>query len=64
MKLRPYQERAIEFWLKHKKVYFAIDMGLGKTAIVLHTLNQISLPTLIVAPLKVAYNTWPDELAD
>lgn len=64
MKLRPYQERAIDFWLEKKRVYFAIDMGLGKTAIVLHTINQLNLPTLIVAPLKVAYNTWPDEITD
>lgn len=63
-KLRPYQERAIEYWLKNKFVYFAIDMGLGKTAITLHTINQLGLPTLIIAPLKVAHNTWPDEIVD
>lgn len=64
MKLRPYQERAIDFWLKHKRVYFAIDMGLGKTAIALHLVNQLNLRTLVVAPLKVTYNTWPDEILD
>lgn len=64
MKLRPYQEQAIEFWLKHKRVYFAIDMGLGKTAIALHTINQLGLRTLVVAPLKVTYNTWPEEIRD
>jgi SNF2 family DNA or RNA helicase len=62
--LRPYQEKAIEYWLKNKKVYFAIDMGLGKTAIVLHTINQLNLPTLIIAPLTVMENTWPDEIYD
>ena len=64
MELRPYQEKAIEFWLKYKKVYFAIDMGLGKTAIVLHAINQLGLRALVVAPLKVTYNTWPDEIED
>lgn len=62
--LRPYQERAIDFGLEVKKVYYAIDMGLGKTAIILHIVNILNLPTLIVAPLKVAYNTWPDEIVD
>ena len=64
MELRPYQERAIDFWLKHKYVYFAIDMGLGKTAIALHTANQLGMRALVVAPLKVTYNTWPDEIKD
>jgi len=64
MELRLYQEKAIEFWLRHKKVYFAIDMGLGKTAIVLHAINQLGLRALVVAPLKVTYNTWPDEIED
>jgi len=64
MKLRPYQQRAIDFWMKHKNVYFAIDMGLGKTAIALHTVHKLNLPTLVIAPLKVTYNTWPDEILD
>jgi SNF2 family DNA or RNA helicase len=64
MKLRPYQERAGDFILEEKLAYLAIDMGLGKTAIVLHTAAKISLPILIVAPLEVAYNTWPGEIQD
>lgn len=57
------QVRAREFWLKRRFVYFAIDMGLGKTGICINTINQLGLRTLVVAPLKVAYNTWPDEIA-
>lgn len=64
MQLRPYQERAIEFCLKKKLAYSAIDMGLGKTAIELHKVNMLGLPALVVAPLKVAHNSWPDEIID
>jgi SNF2 family DNA or RNA helicase len=64
VELRPYQIRAMDYWQALRFVYLAIDMGLGKTAIVLHLINILNLPTLIVAPLKVAHNTWPDEIVD
>jgi SNF2 family DNA or RNA helicase len=64
MKLRPYQIRAIDYWLEYKQAYFAIDMGLGKTAIMLHALPVIDKPALVIAPLEVAYNTWPEEISD
>lgn len=57
-----FQIHGRDFWLEHKKVYFAIDMGLGKTGICINTIRKINLPTLVVAPLKVAYKTWPDEV--
>ena len=62
--LRPYQSRGIDFGLQIPKSYFAVDMGLGKTAIILHILNRLGIPSLCVAPLKVTYNTWPDEIVD
>ncbi len=64
MKLRDYQIRAKDFWLEHKQAYLAIDMGLGKTTIILHTIIEAELPSLVVAPLEVAQNTWPDEIQD
>ncbi len=64
MKLRPYQERAIAFNLEKRHAYNAIDMGLGKTAIELHKVKRLGLPALVVAPLKVAHNSWPDEIVD
>ena len=62
MKLRPYQEQAIDFSIRKKNTYSAIDMGLGKTVIELFKIARLNLPALIVAPLKVAQNTWPDEI--
>lgn len=59
--LREYQKRAIAWGREHDKGFFAIDMGLGKTAILCHLLNEKEV-TLVVAPLRVATITWPEEL--
>lgn len=40
-----------------------MDMGLGKTRSVLDALEDRHLPVLVVAPKKVAENTWPEEVA-
>lgn len=64
MKLHEYQKRGIEFWLKNPRTYFAVDMGLGKTAIALHVIAKLKKPTLVIAPLRTIYSTWPDEIKD
>jgi len=42
-------------------------MGLGKTSATLHALDALLLahggPVLVLAPLRVAQSTWPDEIA-
>ena len=62
MKLREYQKQAISFIKQKKKVYLAIDMGLGKTAITLHLIEELRLKALIIAPLGAALTTWPEEI--
>lgn len=59
MELRSYQKRAVEWGNSHDIGYFAIDMSMGKTAILL---NMIDRPTVVFAPLWVATITWPDEI--
>ena len=70
MKFNPhdYQRYAIEYILSHPVTAAILDMGLGKTAI---TLTAIDLllndffavrKVLVVAPLRVASTTWPDEI--
>lgn len=70
MKFNPhdYQQYAIGYILSHPVTAAILDMGLGKTAI---TLTAIDLllndyfevrKVLIVAPLRVASTTWPDEI--
>ncbi len=61
-KPRSYQLRGRDFILKNKTVYVANDMGLGKTATVIFAIQEIQLPTLVVAPIKVAHDTWPEEI--
>lgn len=61
--LRSYQAKALE-WLKDKpEAYLAVDMGLGKTRIVLEHIKQTGGPVLVIAPMRVALHTWPSEIA-
>lgn len=62
LKAHAYQEKGIDFWLANPRTYFAVDMGLGKTYMVLKALTKIKRPALIVAPLRTIYTTWPDEI--
>jgi len=64
LELHDYQKRAINFGIKKKSVYFAIDAGLGKTAITLKIKERLktSTPLFVVAPLRPCYTTWPTEI--
>ena len=64
----PYQSFAIDFILSHPVAAVFLDMGLGKTVItltaiekLLHDRFEIS-KVLVIAPLRVAAMTWPNEL--
>ncbi len=63
-----YQKYAIRHILTHDQAALLLDMGLGKTVITLTALEilmvqefEIRKP-LIVAPLRVARDTWPAEI--
>jgi SNF2 family DNA or RNA helicase len=60
--LHDYQIRAIRACKDLKTLFLAIDLGLGKTRIAIEATKDLPLPTLVVAPLRVTYMTWPDEL--
>lgn len=63
-----YQQYAIEFILTHEIVALLLDMGLGKTAITLTALSYLLFDSfeisrvLVIAPLRVARFTWPQEI--
>lgn len=66
MKLRPYQDLMIEHICATPRGALFVPMGLGKTVSVLTAIDLLSIaegagPALVVAPLLVAQNTWPDE---
>ena len=64
MSLTPheYQLRAITTGKKIGRMFQAIDVGLGKTMITLNIVKDSALPTLVLAPLRVTYQTWPEEI--
>ncbi len=70
MKYSPhdYQEYAIRFLLENPVAAIFLDMGMGKTSIVLTAIMQLMYErfevskVLIIAPLRVARNTWPEEI--
>ena len=70
MKYKPhdYQRYAIDFIRGHPEAALFLDMGLGKTIITLTALQHMMsedftvAKPLIIAPLRVARDTWPEEL--
>ena len=62
MKLHDYQERAVKFMAAHPRCILSVGMGLGKTAAVLHYLDQLRPANcIIVAPKRVAETVWKQE---
>ena len=68
MKLHDYQEYAVKFVEEHSVSALLLDMGLGKTIITLTAINNLMFDmfqvkkVLIIAPLRVARDTWPAEI--
>ncbi len=70
MKYSPhdYQKYVTDFILNHPVAAVFLDMGLGKTAITLSAIFDLCLDSfevrkvLVIAPLRVARDTWPDEI--
>lgn len=67
-KLHSYQEYAIRYIETHPISALLIDMGLGKTSITLTAIRNLLFDSfevckvLVIAPLRVAKNTWTDEI--
>ncbi|HIF3981166.1 TPA: SNF2-related protein [Listeria monocytogenes] len=70
MKYRPheYQSYATEFILPHPISAVFLEMGLGKSVITLSAIFDLCLDSflvckvLVIAPLRVARDTWPAEI--
>ena len=62
LSLHNYQQRAVDFMAAHPRCILSVGMGLGKTAAVLHYLDQLRPQScLIVAPKRVAETVWKQE---
>ena len=63
-----YQQYVIKYIENHKNAAVLLDMGLGKTVITLTALYNLLFDyfaitrVLVIAPLRVAKNTWPQEI--
>ena len=63
-----YQQYCIEYIKSHPVSALFLDMGLGKTAITLTAIRDLMLDevkisrALVIAPLRVARDTWPAEI--
>lgn len=70
MQYRPhdYQQYATQFIIDHPVAAVFLQMGLGKSVITLTALQELMLErfevrrALVIAPLRVARDTWPTEL--
>lgn len=63
-----YQQYAIDFIKSHEEAVVLLDMGLGKTVITLSAVADLLFDSfqvsrvLVIAPLRVARDTWPAEV--
>lgn len=70
MKYSPhnYQKYATKFIMEHPVSAVLLEIGLGKSVISLTAINDLMLDyfdvsrTLVIAPLRVANTTWPEEI--
>ena len=64
--LRDYQREIVQYLGTKRRCNLFVPMGLGKTVSTLTAIDIMQftedvLPVLVIAPLRVAQNTWPDE---
>ena len=63
-----YQRYATDFIINNPISAVLLEMGLGKSVISLSAINELMLDyfdvsrTLVIAPLRVAISTWPEEI--
>ena len=70
MRYKPheYQTYATHFIVEHREAALLLDMGLGKTVITLTAIDVLVRDSfevrrvLVIAPLRVARDTWPAEI--
>lgn len=68
-KPHPYQLAAKQWVIEKNKCGLFLPMGLGKTVITLTAINELMYDryevskVLIIAPIRVAKSTWPNEIA-
>jgi superfamily II DNA or RNA helicase len=62
MKLRDYQQAGMDFMISHPYALMLAPVGAGKTAIAIRAMRATRLSFLVLAPKRVALETWPTEI--
>ena len=70
MKYKPhdYQKYAVRYIIEHPITALFLDCGLGKTSVTLTAINDLLFDyfeirkVLVIAPIRVALHSWPDEI--
>lgn len=68
--LRNFQWNIADYIVEHPRCAVFVPMGMGKTVSVLTSFTMLKMlgeftgKMLVVAPLRVARSTWPDEIAE
>ncbi len=62
LQLRRYQREALDTWLRTKTGVLVLPTGAGKTVIGLKAIEELNVPTLVVAPTLELVRQWKTEL--
>ena len=57
-----YQGDALSFMLRREAAALFADPGMGKTAVALMLARILRERTIVVAPLRVVFGAWPQEI--
>jgi len=70
LKLRPPQLPMVDWLIQHERCGLWAGMGIGKSSAELFAIDAMRLmgrigdsPTLVIGPMRVARDTWPEEVA-
>ena len=67
-KSHDYQKYAVRYIIEHPITALFLDCGLGKTSVTLTAINDLLFDyfeirkVLVIAPIRVAQHSWPDEI--
>ncbi|MEZ0320023.1 MAG: DEAD/DEAH box helicase family protein [Pyrobaculum sp.] len=62
VKLRPYQQRALEAWLRTKRGVVVMPTGAGKTHVAIAAIATLKVPALVVVPTVELVQQWRAKL--
>lgn len=62
--LRPVQDEAVAEWMKTKRAVIVLPTGTGKTEVALRLMQEISVTTLVVSPVRDLMYQWHQRILE